>query len=56
LFEAIHMASLNPATSINVSDRKGSLEIGKDADIILLDNEFNCHLTLVNGVEVYSSL
>jgi len=54
LSEAIQMASLNPATSINVSDRKGSLEIGKDADVILLDDEFNCHLTFVNGEVVYN--
>ena len=53
LSEAIGMASLNPATSIKVSDRKGSLEIGKDADVILLDAEFNCHLTLVKGEVVY---
>jgi len=53
LFEAIHMASLNPATSINLADRKGSLELGKDADIILLDEEFTCHMTFVNGELVY---
>ena len=47
--EVIHMASLNPATSINVADHKGSLEVGKDADVILLDDEFNCYLALVNG-------
>lgn len=53
--EAIHMASLNPATSINVSDRKGSLESGKDADVILLDDEFNCQLTMVKGEVVYKA-
>ena len=55
LSEAIGMASLNPATSIHVSDCKGSIEIGKDADIILLDDEFNCHLTFVKGEVVYRS-
>jgi len=55
LSQAIHMASLNPATSINISERKGSLEIGKDADVILLDDEFNCQLTLVKGTEVYKA-
>jgi len=53
LFEVIRLASLNPATSIHVSDRKGSLEVGKDADIIFLDDAFNCHLTLVRGEVVY---
>jgi len=55
LSEVIHMASLNPATSINVANRKGSLKIGKDADVILLDDEFNCHLTMVNGKVVYTT-
>jgi len=53
LSEAIHMASLNPATSIKMTHRKGSLEIGKDADIIFLDEKFNCHMTFVNGDVVY---
>jgi len=55
LFEAIRLASLNPATSIHVSNRKGSLEVGKDADIIFLDDAFNCHLTLVKGKVVYQA-
>lgn len=54
--EAIKLASLTPATSIKVNDRKGCLTVGKDADVILLDDEFNCHLTMVNGQVVYSIL
>jgi len=53
LVDVVHMASFNPAASINIANRKGSLEIGKDADVILLDNEFNCHLTLVSGMVVF---
>lgn len=34
--QAINMASLNPARAIGVADRKGSIEPGKDGDIILL--------------------
>ncbi|RXD25291.1 N-acetylglucosamine-6-phosphate deacetylase, partial [Acinetobacter baumannii] len=37
--EAIHMASLNPATSIGIDDYKGSLHVGKDADISIFDEE-----------------
>ena len=54
--EVIHMASLNPATSIGVSNRKGSLEIGKDADIAIFDEEMNCYLSIVEGREVYNQL
>lgn len=54
--EAIHMASLNPATSIGIENCKGSLEIGKDADISIFDEEMNCYLTIVEGREVYNQL
>lgn len=53
LDEAIHLASLNPATSIGISHRKGSLELGKDADISIFDEQMNCYLTIVEGREVY---
>lgn len=56
LDEVIHMASLNPATSIGVADRKGSLEIGKDADIAIFDEEMNCYLSIVEGREVYNQI
>ena len=54
--EAIHMASLNPATSIGIVNFKGSLEIGKDADISIFDEEMNCYLTIVEGREVYNQV
>lgn len=53
LCEAIHMASLNPAKSIGMDATKGSLEPGKDADIIFLDDDFKCHKTFVKGELVY---
>jgi N-acetylglucosamine-6-phosphate deacetylase len=43
------MASITPARSIGVADRKGSLERGKDADVILLDEEHQVVLTMVGG-------
>ena len=39
MHEAVRCASLNPARSIGVDGRKGSLEPGKDADILLLDGD-----------------
>ena len=53
LHEAINLASINPARSINIDDTKGSLEIGKDADIAIFDDNMNCHLTIVEGQIVY---
>ena len=54
--EVIHMATLNPATSIGISAYKGSLEIEKDADIAIFDEEMNCYLSIVEGREVYNKL
>ncbi len=46
-------SSLNAARDIHISDRKGSLEVGKDADLILVDDRINVHLTVAEGVIVY---
>lgn len=48
-------SSLNAARAIGISNRKGSLEVGKDADIILLDDEFHVNLTVREGEIVFSS-
>lgn len=47
------MASLNPAKKYGFSETKGSLEVGKDADFVVLDNEFNVLNTYVLGKCVY---
>lgn len=54
--EVIHMASLNPATAIGMQQYKGSLEVGKDADIVIFDEEFNCYLSIIEGQEVFNQL
>lgn len=41
-FDIIKMTSENPARYIHAFDRKGSLEIGKDADFIVCDE--SCHV------------
>lgn len=55
LWECVNCASLNPAEVIGVSDKKGSLDIGKDADIVILDNEFNVIKTIKKGEIKYGS-
>lgn len=49
LWECVNCATLNPATAIGVSDKKGSIEVGKEADLVILDNEFNVLKTLKKG-------
>ena len=49
LYEVVNMASLYPARSVGIDGAKGSLEPGKDADIIITDGEFNVVQTLIRG-------
>ena len=49
LYECVNCASLNPATTLGIADRKGSLEIGKDADIIVTDENFEVKNTIIRG-------
>ena len=39
LAEAVRMASETPARLMGIYDRKGSLEVGKDADIVMMDSD-----------------
>ena len=55
LYECVNCASLNPATAIGVADRKGSLEIGKDADIVITDGEFEVKKTIIKGEIKYEA-
>jgi N-acetylglucosamine-6-phosphate deacetylase len=48
-------SSLNAARAIGVSAQKGSLEVGKHADLVLLDESFNVQLTAIEGERVFSS-
>ncbi|ASR46153.1 N-acetylglucosamine-6-phosphate deacetylase [Paenibacillus kribbensis] len=48
--EASQMASLNPAQSLNIHDRTGSLEVGKQADILLLDADLNLQGVWIKGM------
>lgn len=50
MHEAVRAASLNAAASIGAAERKGSLEAGKDADIVLMDGDCNVLRTIVGGV------
>ncbi|MBN1285522.1 MAG: N-acetylglucosamine-6-phosphate deacetylase [Anaerolineae bacterium] len=53
LAEAWRMASLTPAESIGIDGRKGSLAVGKDADLVVLDEYLEVVLTMVKGKVVY---
>ncbi|MHB1651013.1 MAG: amidohydrolase family protein [Desulfitobacteriaceae bacterium] len=50
---ALRMASENPARAIGVFEKKGSLSPGKDADIVVLENDLSVRLTMIKGQIVY---
>ncbi len=49
LWECVNCASLNPATALGIEKQKGSIEVGKDADVIITDSEFNVQKTIIGG-------
>mgnify|MGYP002230275079 CR=1 FL=1 len=49
LEDAVRMASETPARIMGVSDRKGTLQRGKDADIVLLDRDLNVRAVWAMG-------
>ena len=55
LHECVNCASLNPATTLGIQDKKGSIKEGKDADFVILDNEFNVKKTIIGGKVKYEA-
>jgi N-acetylglucosamine-6-phosphate deacetylase len=54
IVQAIRMVSLNPAHILNIEDHKGKIEIGYDADLVLLNRELEVQKTWVEGKLCYS--
>ena len=57
-FDALRAITIHPAEHIGIADRVGSIEIGKDADLVLTDGspfEISTlvHVVLINGVVVH---
>lgn len=53
--EAIRMASTTPARIMGVLNEKGTLQVGKDADIVLFDQNITIKHTMVEGNSIYIS-
>lgn len=53
LEELIPLLTLNPASAMNINDRKGTIEVGKDADIVLLNDNLDVDTTIVCGNIAY---
>ncbi|TCS83268.1 N-acetylglucosamine-6-phosphate deacetylase [Tepidibacillus fermentans] len=54
LEDIIYMSSTNPAKQLNVFDRKGSIKVGKDADLVVLDENNQVVMTFCRGELAYN--
>jgi N-acetylglucosamine-6-phosphate deacetylase len=50
LGDALRMLTLNPATLLGIEYKKGSLRVGADADIVLLDDTLNVTQVWTRGL------
>ena len=53
LTDAVTMASLTPARAVGLDREVGSLEVGKSADIVVLNRDLKVEMTMIRGVEVF---
>ncbi len=51
--DAVRMITENPARIMGISDRKGSLKAGMDADVVIFDEDINVRNTIIDGKIVY---
>lgn len=53
IVEIIKMISYNPAKNIGVLDRIGSIDINKDSNLVIFDENFNIMRTIREGLDIY---
>lgn len=51
--EVIKMATINPALELGVYDEFGSISVGKQADLIIFNDQIEIMTTIINGKVVY---
>ncbi len=55
LKDAVRLATLNPAVAVGIDQEIGSLEPGKRADLLFIDEQVNVYLAMVAGKVMYES-
>ena len=55
MVESVKMMTLTPARIMKIEDRKGSIEIGKDADFTIFDEDINILYTIIDGKVIYKN-
>jgi N-acetylglucosamine-6-phosphate deacetylase len=54
VIDAVKMMTATPAKIMGADETKGSIVVGKDADLVIFDDEINLHKTIIGGKIVYS--
>ena len=49
--DAVKMLSLTPASIIGADKTKGSIEKGKDADVLIIDDDLNVKKVITCGMD-----
>ncbi|MEH7223993.1 N-acetylglucosamine-6-phosphate deacetylase [Bacillus sp. JJ1566] len=55
LQDITEMTAVNPAKQINMFDRKGSIKAGKDADLVIVNDQLEVIMTFCRGKLAYSN-
>ncbi|MCF0260702.1 MAG: N-acetylglucosamine-6-phosphate deacetylase [Erysipelotrichaceae bacterium] len=50
---AINSVTINPASLIGINDRKGSIQAGKDADLVVLKDNYDVVMTYTKGKKAF---
>ncbi len=51
--DLINLVTINPAKNVGIDAKVGSIEVGKDADLVIIDKDFNVYMTIVDGKIAY---
>lgn len=51
--DVIDLATINPAKNLNVDHYKGKIAEGYDADLVVIDADFNVYMTISRGNVIY---
>jgi N-acetylglucosamine-6-phosphate deacetylase len=54
IVEALEAATLHPAQVLGITERKGTLAVGADADLVLLDDQLQLQATFIAGQQTYT--
>jgi N-acetylglucosamine-6-phosphate deacetylase len=55
LSDAVRMASIIPARIIDIDSKMGSLEAGKDANMVIADDNVDIYMTIVEGEKAFQT-